>query len=99
MSNIVQVQVLSWAPIPFSSPLLYSSWVKGRLAALAGIVVGLPLGIATGRFAWRVFATNFGVVPQPEALIVSVEHGKLPATTCGEGPVPTCIGAGRRAKT
>lgn len=31
--------------------------------ALVGIVAGVPLGIATGRVVWRVFATNFGVVP------------------------------------
>ena len=33
--------------------------------ALAGIAVGAPLGIAAGRVLWRVFATNFGVVPVP----------------------------------
>jgi ABC-type lipoprotein release transport system permease subunit len=30
---------------------------------LAGVAVGVPLGIATGKVAWRLFATNFGVVP------------------------------------
>jgi ABC-type antimicrobial peptide transport system permease subunit len=35
--------------------------------ALVGIVVGAPIGIAVGRVLWRVFATNFGVVPVPVA--------------------------------
>jgi ABC-type lipoprotein release transport system permease subunit len=38
---------------------------QATTVALAGIVVGLPLGIAAGRFAWRQFATTFGVVPLP----------------------------------
>ena len=32
---------------------------------LVGIVIGLPAGIAAGRLLWRVFATNFGIVPVP----------------------------------
>jgi hypothetical protein len=33
--------------------------------ALIGIMVGVPIGIAVGRVLWRVFATNFGVIPVP----------------------------------
>ena len=36
---------------------------QATVVALAGIVVGAPIGIAAGRVLWRVFATNFGVVP------------------------------------
>ena len=36
---------------------------QATVVALVGIAVGAPLGIATGRVLWRVFATNFGVVP------------------------------------
>jgi putative ABC transport system permease protein len=36
---------------------------QATVVALAGIVVGAPIGIAVGRVLWRVFATNFGVVP------------------------------------
>ena len=36
---------------------------QATAVALAGIVVGVPAGIAAGRVLWRVFATNFGVVP------------------------------------
>ncbi len=38
------------------------SW-QATAVALVGIAAGVPLGIATGRVLWRVFATNFGVVP------------------------------------
>jgi ABC-type antimicrobial peptide transport system permease subunit len=38
---------------------------QASTVALAGIVVGAPIGIAAGRVLWRVFATNFGVVPVP----------------------------------
>jgi ABC-type lipoprotein release transport system permease subunit len=38
---------------------------QASTVALAGIVVGAPIGIAVGRVLWRAFATNFGVVPVP----------------------------------
>jgi hypothetical protein len=38
------------------------SW-QATVVAVVGIVAGVPLGIAAGRVVWRVFATNFGVVP------------------------------------
>jgi ABC-type antimicrobial peptide transport system permease subunit len=38
---------------------------QATTVALAGIAVGAPLGIAAGRVLWRLFATNFGVVPVP----------------------------------
>jgi predicted lysophospholipase L1 biosynthesis ABC-type transport system permease subunit len=36
---------------------------QATAVALVGIAVGAPVGIATGKVLWRVFATNFGVVP------------------------------------
>ncbi len=36
---------------------------QATTVALVGIVFGVPVGVAAGRVAWRVFATNFGVVP------------------------------------
>jgi ABC-type lipoprotein release transport system permease subunit len=36
---------------------------QATVIACVGILAGIPLGIAAGRAAWRVFATNFGVVP------------------------------------
>ena len=38
------------------------SW-QATAVALVGIAAGVPLGIAAGNILWRVFATNFGVVP------------------------------------
>ncbi|HSS89641.1 MAG TPA: ABC transporter permease [Streptosporangiaceae bacterium] len=38
---------------------------QATVVALIGIVAGVPLGIAAGKIAWRLFATNFGVVPVP----------------------------------
>jgi hypothetical protein len=38
------------------------SW-QATAVTLVGIAAGVPLGIAAGRVLWRVFATNFGVVP------------------------------------
>ena len=36
---------------------------QATTVALAGIAIGTPIGIAAGKVLWRVFATNFGVVP------------------------------------
>jgi hypothetical protein len=36
---------------------------QATTVALAGIAVGVPVGVAAGRVLWRVFATNIGVVP------------------------------------
>ena len=38
------------------------SW-QATAVALVGIAAGVPVGIAAGKVLWRVFATNFGVVP------------------------------------
>jgi hypothetical protein len=49
------------------------SW-QATVVALVGIAAGVPLGLAAGRVLWRIFATNFGVVPLTvvEALPVAV---------------------------
>jgi len=36
---------------------------QATAVALVGIAIGAPAGIAAGRALWRMFATNFGVVP------------------------------------
>jgi hypothetical protein len=55
---------------------------QATTVALAGIAVGAPVGIAAGRVLWRVFATNFGVVPvavvEP-VLIAALAAGVLAA--------------------
>jgi hypothetical protein len=36
---------------------------QATVVVLIGVAAGVPLGIAAGRVAWRLFATNVGVVP------------------------------------
>ena len=36
---------------------------QASTVALVGVIVGIPLGIATGQAVWRAFATNLGAVP------------------------------------
>jgi hypothetical protein len=39
------------------------AWQATTVAAV-GLLVGLPLGVAIGRFGWNVFAEDLGVVPE-----------------------------------
>jgi hypothetical protein len=39
------------------------AWQATTVAAV-GLLVGVPLGVAVGRFGWNVFAENLGVVPE-----------------------------------
>ena len=49
---------------------------QATAVALVGVAVGAPAGIAVGKVLWRIFATNFGVVPvavvQPLSLVALV---------------------------
>jgi ABC-type lipoprotein release transport system permease subunit len=48
--------------------------------ALVGIVIGVPLGVATGRLIWRAFADDLGVVPVPMVIpwvIIAIALGTL----------------------
>jgi predicted lysophospholipase L1 biosynthesis ABC-type transport system permease subunit len=38
---------------------------QASILALAGTIVGLPLGIVAGRSAWSLFARSIHVVPRP----------------------------------
>ena len=40
------------------------AWQSMAIASV-GLLVGLPLGIAVGRFGWNLFATDLGVVSEP----------------------------------
>jgi len=63
--------------------------------ALVGIAVGAPIGIAAGKVLWRVFATNFGVVPVPVVqplLIAALLTGVL-ATANMLAAVPALLAA------
>jgi FtsX-like permease family len=55
------------------------AWHATTVAAI-GILIGLPLGLAVGRFAWNVFAEDLGVVPEvvtPVALTAAVVPAAL----------------------
>ncbi|HEY6472622.1 MAG TPA: FtsX-like permease family protein [Acidimicrobiales bacterium] len=55
------------------------AWQTTTIAVIA-IVIGVPLGIATGRFVWSAFADNLGVSTQPvvtAAKILGVALGAL----------------------
>ena len=45
---------------------------QASVAAVIGIVVGVPLGIAVGRWLWTLFARQIYAVPQPSVPVVSV---------------------------
>ncbi len=45
---------------------------QATIAALVGVVVGLPLGIVTGRLLWDAFARNLNAVPDPVVPALSV---------------------------
>jgi hypothetical protein len=55
---------------------------QATAVALAGIAIGTPIGIAAGKVSWRIFATNFGVVPVAVAdplLLAALVTGVLAA--------------------
>ena len=39
-------------------------WLGGLAAALS-LVVAVPVGVVVGRLAWRIYAANLGVLPEP----------------------------------
>jgi len=45
------------------------AWQATTLA-IAAMAIGVPLGIAAGRWAWIAFARNIGIVPAPEVPIL-----------------------------
>jgi ABC-type lipoprotein release transport system permease subunit len=47
------------------------SWQTTTIA-LAGIVIGVPAGIATGRILWRSLASNLGALPVPVVTVPAI---------------------------
>ena len=55
------------------------AWQATTIAAIA-LLIGLPTGVAAGRWAWRYLATQLGVLPEPAVpltAIVSAVPGAL----------------------
>jgi hypothetical protein len=46
-------------------------WQATTIAGIA-LLIGLPAGIAGGRWAWRVFAAQLGVLPEPAVPLTTV---------------------------
>jgi hypothetical protein len=46
-------------------------WQATTIAAIA-LLIGLPTGIAAGGWAWRVFATQLGVLPEPAVPLTTI---------------------------
>jgi hypothetical protein len=46
-------------------------WQATTIAAIA-LLTGLPVGIAGGRWAWRVFAVQLGVLPEPAIPLATI---------------------------
>jgi putative ABC transport system permease protein len=47
------------------------AWQATTIAAVA-LLIGLPTGIAGGRWAWRVFAAQLGVLPEPAIPLTAI---------------------------
>jgi hypothetical protein len=52
--------------------LQWSVLCQAGIVAVVGIVVGVPLGLALGRWLWTLFANEIGVVPAPVVPVLSV---------------------------
>jgi ABC-type antimicrobial peptide transport system permease subunit len=48
-----------------------TAWQATTIAAIA-LFIGLPVGIAGGQWAWRVFATQLGVLPDPAVPLTTI---------------------------
>jgi hypothetical protein len=72
-------------------PLLFA-------VTLTGIVVGAPIGIAAGQVLWRLFATNFGVVPVTvvEPILIAVLAAGVLADANLLGVIPALLAARSR---
>jgi len=45
---------------------------QSSVSAIAGVIVGLPLGIATGRWLWTLFARGISAVPDPNVPVLYI---------------------------
>lgn len=74
---------------------------QAAIVALVGIVVGVPLGAALGRWLWTLFANQIGAVPDPVVPILSVVLASLVALSLAVGlsAIPGMIAARTPAVT
>jgi ABC-type lipoprotein release transport system permease subunit len=80
------------------------AWQATTIALLA-VAIGIPLGIAGGRWAWTIFADEIGIVPQPvipflpillvvpAAILVANLIAAVPATLAARTPAALALRA------
>jgi hypothetical protein len=65
------------------------AWQATTIAAIA-LLVGLPIGVAGGRWAWRVFAAQLGVLPEPAipltAILIAIPGALVMANLIAAAP-------------
>lgn len=74
---------------------------QATAVVVVGLLVGLPVGIALGRWAWRLMAENLGVVPEPQVpvAILAVLVGVALLLANAIAFVPGLLAARTRAAT
>jgi ABC-type lipoprotein release transport system permease subunit len=66
--DLAILKILGFAPAEVRRAV---AWQATTLAVLA-VVVGVPLGIGVGRWAWLLFAHQLGIVAAPSVSLVAV---------------------------
>jgi ABC-type antimicrobial peptide transport system permease subunit len=63
---------------------------------LVALIVGIPLGIAAGRWAWTAFASEIGVVPAPVVPAAALALGAVALLAVGNllASWPAAVAAG-----
>jgi len=65
------------------------AWQATTIAGIA-LLIGLPAGIAGGRWAWRVFAIQLGVLPEPAVplttILIAIPAALVLANLTAAGP-------------
>jgi ABC-type antimicrobial peptide transport system permease subunit len=56
--------------------------MQATTMALIALVIGLPLGTAAGRLAWRFLAADLGVPPRPVLPVVTLALAALAVLAC-----------------
>jgi putative ABC transport system permease protein len=66
--DLAILKTLGFAPGQLAGAV---AWQATTLAAFA-LMIGLPTGVAVGRWTWRLFATQLGVLPAPVVPVVAL---------------------------
>ena len=74
------------------------TWQTGLILGLA-VAVGVPLGIAAGRWAWAAFAGSLGAVPVTEIPLATLGLGVLLLAAVGNllAAIPAAVAARTRS--